>query len=369
MSPRILGAYSAADFDIMGREEGMKLTVRELAGRLGCAFEGDGGVVITGCSSLERAEAGDLVFLAQAKFRKQLEATRAAAAILPPGESFDRLPVIRAENPHLAFVKAVEVFHEPYRPSAGIHPTAVVAAGAKLAPGVSVGALSVVGEGAEIGPGTVIFPLVSIYPRVRIGTDCVLHSGVVVREDVRIGDRVILHNGVSIGADGFGYLPGPDGKKIKIPQVGTVVIEDDVEIGANSAVDRAALGATVIRRGVKIDDLVMVGHNVEVGENAVLIAQVGIGGSSKIGRGAVLSGQAGIPDHIEVGDGAIVAAKTGVTNDIPAGGFVSGSPHLDIRVWRKFWAAAPELYDLLKDVKRLKARLDELETELARLKK
>jgi len=349
----------------------MKLTVRELAERLGCPYEGDGAVEIGGCSSLERAAAGDLVFLApaQPKLRPLLEATAAGAAILPPGELFDRLPVIRSENPHLAFIRAVEIFHRPYRPAPGIHPTAAVSATAKIAAGVSIGALSVVGDGAEVGPGTVIFPLVSIYPRVKVGANCILHSGVVVREEVLIGDHVILHNGVSIGADGYGYLRGPEGTHVKIPQVGTVVIEDDVEIGANSAVDRAALGETVIRKGAKIDDLVMVAHSVEVGENALLVAQVGIGGSSKIGRGAILSGQAGVPDHIDIGDGAVVAAKTGITNDIPAGGFVSGSPHLDIRVWRKFWAAAPELYGLLKDFKRLRARVEELEAELARLKK
>ncbi|MBM3294597.1 MAG: UDP-3-O-(3-hydroxymyristoyl)glucosamine N-acyltransferase [Candidatus Aminicenantes bacterium] len=354
----------------------MKLTVRELAKRLGCPYEGDGELEISGCSSLEggRAGAGDLVFLApsqtasQARLRPLLEATAAGAAILPPGEAFDRLPVIRSENPHLAFIRAVEIFHRPFRPAPGVHPTAAVSPTAKLAPGVSIGALSVVGDEAEIGPGTVIFPLVSIYPRVRIGADCLLHSGVVVREDVRIGDRVVLHNGVSVGADGYGYLRGPDGGHLKIPQVGTVVIEDDVEIGANSAVDRAALGETVIRKGAKIDDLVMVAHNVEVGENALLVAQVGIGGSSKIGRGAILGGQVGVPDHIDIGEGAIAAAKSGITNDIPAGGFVSGSPHLDVRVWRKFWAAAPQLYGLLKEFKRLRARVEELEAELARLK-
>jgi UDP-3-O-[3-hydroxymyristoyl] glucosamine N-acyltransferase len=352
----------------MSPEDGMKLTVGELAEKLGAVYEGDGRVEITGCSSLERAGANDLVFLAQPKLRPKLEASRGAAVILAPGEAFDRIPVIRAENPHLAFVRAVEIFHAPDRPEPGIHPTAAVSPTAKIAASASIGALCVVGDRVEIGPDTAVFPLVSIYPRVRIGAACVLHSGVVVREDVRIGDRVILHNGVSIGADGFGYLRGPGGAYVKIPQVGTVVIEDDVEIGAHSAVDRAALGETVIRCGAKIDDLVMVAHNVEVGENALLVAQVGIGGSSKIGRGAILSGQVGVPDHIEVGDGAIIAAKTGVTNNIPAGAFISGSPHLDVRVWRKFWAAAPRLYDLLKDVKRLTARIEELEAELARLK-
>jgi len=224
--------------------------------------------------------------------------------------------------------------------------------------------MSVVGAGAEIGPGTIIHPLVSIYEGVRVGAGCILHSGVSLREDVRLGDRVILHNGVQIGGDGFGYLPSPDGRHLKIPQVGTVIIEDDVEIGANSTVDRAALGATIVRRGTKIDNLVTVAHNVEVGEDAILVAQVGIGGSSKIGRRAILSGQVGIPDHIDIGEGVIVAAKTGITKNVPAGTMVAGIPHLDIRDWRKLWAVAPQLYDLVKEFKKMKARVAELETAL-----
>ena len=347
----------------------MKITVRQLADRLGLALEGDASVEITGVSSLDKAGPGDLVFYAQAKWRPQLEGTRAAAGILPVDESCDRVPlraVLRAENPHLAFIRAIDLIVPTRRPTPGIHPTACVSPTARLAGDVSVGAMSFIGDGADIGTGTVIFPLVSVYAGVRVGAACRLHSGVSLREDVRLGDRVILHNGVQIGGDGFGYIKGPDGTHVKIPQIGTVVIEDDVEIGANSTVDRAALGTTVIRRGTKIDNLVMVAHNVEVGENAILVAQVGIGGSSKIGRDTILSGQVGIPDHIEVGDGVIVAAKTGVTKNIPAGQIVAGIPHLDIRDWRKLWAVAPQLYDIVKDFKKLKARVAELEAELAR---
>ncbi|MHB8056069.1 MAG: UDP-3-O-(3-hydroxymyristoyl)glucosamine N-acyltransferase [Candidatus Aminicenantales bacterium] len=349
----------------------MKITVQQLADRLGLAFEGDGEVEVTGVSSLEKAGPGDLVFFAQAKLRPLLEATRAAAGILPMGESLDRVPLraaLRAENPHRAFIRAIGLIVPALLPEPGVHPSAFVSPTARLAAGVSVGAMSYVGDGAEIGPGTVIYPLVAIYAGVLVGADCRLHSGVSLREDVRLGDRVILHNGVQIGGDGFGYLPNPDGTHAKIPQVGTVVIEDDVEIGANSTVDRAALGATIIRRGTKIDNLVTVAHNVEIGENAILVAQVGIGGSSKIGRGAILSGQVGVPDHIEIGDGVIIAAKTGITKDVPAGRMVAGIPHLDIRDWRKFWAVAPELYDMFKDLKKLKARVAELEAEIARLR-
>ena len=341
----------------------MRLTVKELAERLGCAYEGDGGTVIARVAALDKAVTGrgDLVFMAGPKFRPLLEATAAAAAILAPGEAFERLPVLRAANPQLAFVRATEIFHPAVRPSPGVHPTASIAPTARLGRNVSVGAGSVVGEGADIGDGTVVHPLVSIYPRAKIGADCILHSHVSLREGVKLGDRVILHNGVVIGGDGYGYIKGDDGRYVKIPQIGTVVIEDDVEIGANSAVDRAALGETVIRRGTKIDNLVTVAHNVEIGENVLLVAQAGVAGSSKVGRNSILSGQVGVPDHIEIGENVIIAAKTGVTNNIPSGSFVSGSPHLDVRIWRKFWACAPQLYDLIKDVKKLRARVEVLE--------
>ncbi len=339
----------------------MKMTVQELAQRLNCAFEGDGGVEITGLASLDAAGTGDLVFLAKPKLREQLEKTQASAAILPPDEKFDRIPVIRAVNPHLAFVRATEFLYKAYRPEPGIHPTASVSASAKIGRDAAIGAFCSVADGADIGEEAVIFPLVTIYPRVKIGQETVIHSGVSIREDVRLGKRVIVHNGVVIGSDGFGYLKTDDGSQLKIPQKGTVVIEDDVEIGANTTIDRAALGETVVRKGVKIDNLVMIAHNVEIGEHSILAAQVGIAGSSKVGRNAILSGQVGIADHITVGDNVIIAAKSGVTKNIPANSFVSGSPHLDIRDWRKVWALMPQMYDIVKDFKKLKARVEELE--------
>ena len=348
----------------MPHEKKPGLTVRELAARLECPFEGDGSVRITGAASLESAGPGDLVFLGNSKHRAALEASRASAAIVPPGEAGVRIPVIRAENPHLAFARAVEIFYKPCRPAPGIHPLAFVASSARLGEDVSIGPMAYVGENVAIGAGTVIHPLASIYPGAKIGKRTVIHSHVSIREGVTVGNDVIIHNGSVIGADGFRYVKGPDGRHVKIPQIGTVIIEDDVEIGANSAIDRAALDATIIRKGAKIDDLVMVGHNVEVGENAILVAQVGISGSSRVGRDAILSGQVGIADHVAVGDGAIVAAKSGVTKNVPGGTMVSGSPHLDVRDWRKFWAVAPRLYDLLKEVKRLRARVEELEKKM-----
>jgi len=337
------------------------LTVAELARLLDCPFEGDGTRRITGISGVENARPGDLVFLASPKLRKRLEGTPAAAAIVHPKEPFRGVPVILSENPHLAFIRAADFFFRPYRPEPGVHPTAVVSPTAQLGRDVAVGALSVVGDGAEIGDGTVLFPLVSVFPRAKIGKDCVLYSHVSVREDVRIGARVILHCGAVIGADGFGYLKLEDGTHAKIPQTGTVVIEDDVEIGAGSAVDRASLGTTVIRRGAKIDNLVQVAHNVEIGENAILAGQVGIAGSSRVGKNAVLAGQVGVADHLDVGDNVIAIAQTGIAQDVPAGAVVAGTPQLDVRDWRKASVLLPQLHDLFKDVKRLKLRVEELE--------
>ncbi|MFZ2052800.1 MAG: UDP-3-O-(3-hydroxymyristoyl)glucosamine N-acyltransferase [Candidatus Aminicenantales bacterium] len=339
-------------------------TVEEMARLLGCRFEGDGTKVISGVAGLETAGAGDLVFLAASKFRRLLEESKATAAIILPDESFRRIPVIFSESPQLTFIRAVELFFQPYRPEPGIHPTAVVSPSARVGKDVAVGALTVIGADVEIGDGTVVFPLVSVYPRVRIGERCIIHSHVSIREDVRVGSRVILHSGGVVGSDGFGYIKLEDGSHKKIPQKGTVIIEDDVEVGANTAIDRAALGQTVIRRGAKIDNLVQVAHNVEVGENAILAGQVGIAGSSRIGKSVVLAGQVGVADHVSIGDNVIAIAQTGIARDVPAGAVVAGTPEMDFRDWRKVSILLPQLYDLVKEMKRLKARVEELEKAL-----
>jgi UDP-3-O-[3-hydroxymyristoyl] glucosamine N-acyltransferase len=338
-----------------------RLKVKDLARLLNCPFEGNGEAEVSGAAGLENAGPGDLIFLSKPKLSPLLETTRAAAVVLPPDLPFDRIPVLRSANPHLTFIRAVELLWKPYRPGPGIHPLAVVSPSARIGRDVAVGALSVIGDEVEIGEGTILFPLVAVYPKVKVGRDCILHSHVSLREGVVLGARVILHNGTVVGSDGFGYLPAEDGSHMKIPQKGTVLIEDDVEVGANTAIDRAALGQTVIRRGTKIDNLVQVAHNVEIGPHSILAGQVGIAGSSKIGRRVILSGQVGIADHVELGDEVVVAAKSGVTKNIPARALVSGSPHLDIREWRKVWASVPQLYDLIKEVRRLRSRVDELE--------
>jgi len=336
-------------------------TVAELAGLLGCPYEGDGTVILTGVADLKVAGEGEVVFMAQRKFRPLLDSSLAAAAILPPDEPCGRMPVIRSSDPQRDFVRAQEFFFFPAYPTPGIHAQAQVSSTARIGQDVCVGAFSVIGDGVEIGNGTVIHPHVTVYPGVKIGTDCVIHSHASLREDVVLGRRVILHNGAVIGADGFGYLPLKDNARKKVPQMGTVIIEDDVEIGANSTVDRGTLGNTVIHRGAKIDNLVQVAHNVEIGENSVVMAQVGIAGSSRTGKNVILAGQAGIPDHIAIGDNSVIAAQAGVISDIPADTMVAGSPHMDIRSWHKAYAALPRLYDLLKEVKQIKKKLDSLE--------
>ena len=337
------------------------VTVAELARLLDCSFEGNGETEIRSVSSLEKAKEGDLVFLAHPKYRGLLEKTKASAAIIPQDEKYERIPVLKSENPHLSFIRAVGLFYKPYRLQPGIHPTALVSPSAKMGKDVAIGAFAYVGDEVEIGEKTVIFPFTAIYPRVKIGKETIIHSHVSIREEIHIGDRVIIHNGVVIGSDGFGFIQGKDRSHIKIPQTGTVIIEDDVEVGANTTIDRASLGETIIRKGTKIDNLVQIAHNVEIGPNSILAAQVGIAGSSKIGKNVILGGQVGVSDHVRIEDNVIAAAQSGVTKDIPADSIIAGSPHLDINIWRKSRALLPQLYDLVKDIKKLKKRVEELE--------
>jgi len=337
------------------------LTVAELARKLQRPYEGDGKVKITGWASLEQARPGDLVFLSKAKFRDRLEKTQASAALLPPGEKFGQRPVIRSPEPYHDFVRVVQMFYRPYRPRPGIHARAQVAETAQLGSDVTIGAYAVIGEDVRIGDGSVIFPHVSIFPGTRLGKKCILHSHAAIRENCLIGNRVIIHNGAVIGSDGFGYIKDSSGRHLKVPQTGRVIIHDDVEVGANSTVDRAALDDTVIGKGTKIDNLVQIAHNVIIGENCILMSQAGVAGSSRLGNNVIVSGQVGIADHLTIEDNVILAAKTGVTNDIPSGTIAAGYPHLEIRTWRKAWASIPRLFDLIRDIRKMKKRLDALE--------
>lgn len=345
----------------MPEKKSVPIRLSALAKQLNCPYKGKGSTLISGISSLEDAEKGDLVFLAHRKYRGQLEHTKASAAIIPADEKFDRIPVIKSENPQLSFINAVGYFFHPYSPEPGIHSLACVSPTAKVGKNVSIGAFSCIGDDVEIGNRTVIFPFVAIYPFTKVGHNCTIHSHVSIREESLIGNRVIIHNGAVIGSDGFGYIQDKRKSHVKIPQKGVVVIQDDVEIGANTTIDRASLGKTIIRKGTKIDNLVQIAHNVEIGSDVILVAQTGIAGSSKLGKKVIAGGQVGIADHVEIGDNVILAAKSGVTKSIPPNSMVAGIPHLDIRDWRKAWVSIPQLYDLLKEIKKLKKKIEILE--------
>jgi UDP-3-O-[3-hydroxymyristoyl] glucosamine N-acyltransferase len=273
--------------------------------------------------------------------------------LLRPDAEEVSIPSLRAAHPYLAFVAAVELFHPPPpRPVPGIHPTAVLAASARLGPGAWIGPHVVIGEGVTIGRDAILHANVTIYDRVSIGDGFTAHAGVVVHEAVQIGHRVVLHAGAVIGSDGFGYLPLPDGIR-KIPHIGTVVLEDEVEIGANTTVDRAAFGATVVGRGTKIDNLVMVAHGCRIGPGCLLAAQSGLSGGTTLGRRVMVGGQAGFAGHLTVGDGAQLAAKAGVHNDVPAGAVYGGYPAVEIRGWRRMMGALPRLPELFRRLRRV----------------
>ena len=264
---------------------------------------------------------------------------------------------MRCADPYLSFSKAIELFYVPPPQPQGIHPTAVIAASATLGRDVSVGAFCVIGEEVVIGDGARLDPHVVIYPQVHIAGGFRAYAHVTIRERVTIGHRVILQSGCVIGGDGFGYVIGADGTARKIVQGGTVTIEDDVEIGANTTIDRAAVGATVIRRGAKIDNLVMIAHGCSIGEGSALAAQVGLSGSTRVGRFVRIGGQVGSAGHLTIGDGAQIAAQSGIPNDVPAGSIVGGYPAVEIHAWRRVSAAVLRLPELLRRVRRIENAL------------
>jgi UDP-3-O-[3-hydroxymyristoyl] glucosamine N-acyltransferase len=331
--------------------------LRELAARLGCELLGDGEVELRGVASLEQAGPGHLTFLANPRYAPRLATTRASAAVVPPGQAAE-LPRLVSGNPYLTFARAVALLVPLPRPAPGIHPSAQVHPTAVLGQDVHLGALAVVGAAARVGARTVVHAHVVLYEDVTIGEDCLLHSGVQVRERCRLGDRVVVQNGAVIGGDGFGFAKDTDGRYHKFPQVGTVVIEDDVEIGALTAIDRAALGETRIGRGTKLDNLVQVGHSVTVGSDSVLCGQVGIAGSSRVGSRVTLAGQVGVAGHLEVGDGAIATAQTGIPASVDPGAVVSGYPAIDNRSWLKASAVFARLPELQRRLRELERRVE-----------
>jgi UDP-3-O-[3-hydroxymyristoyl] glucosamine N-acyltransferase len=332
------------------------LILREIAEHLGCALRGDGEVEIRRVAGIERAGQGDLTFVANIRYLGHLAATRASAVIIHP-ETPTALPALLSTNPYLVFARAVALLHPEARPAPGVDPSARVDPTAVLGEGVHVGALAVIGPRARVGARSLIHPHVVVYADATIGEDCCLHSAVQVREGCRLGNRVIVQNGAVIGSDGFGFAKDDSGRYEKIPQRGIVVLEDDVEIGALTAIDRAALDETRIGRGSKLDNLVQVGHSVTIGEDSVLAGQVGVAGSSRLGSRVTLAGQVGVAGHLTIGDGAIATAQTGIPSDVAPGALVSGYPAIDNRAWLKASALFARLPELLKRVRELERKL------------
>ena len=329
----------------------------DLAAQLGCPLDGDGAIEVLRVATIEQAGPGDLTFLANAKYTSVLSATRASAVIAAPDVAGAPCAVLRTPNPYLIFARATGLLHPQPRPAPGTHVTAVVADDARIGDAVSIGPFVVIGAGAQIGARTVIHPHVVIGPGAMIGADCLLHARVSVRERVVIGARCVLQDGAVVGSDGFGFARRDDGTHEKIPQVATVVIEDDVEIGANTTIDRPAVGETRVKRGAKIDNLVQIAHGVVVGTNALLAAQVGIAGSSIIGDGVMLGGQVGVTGHVTIGDRVRASAKTGLTGNVPADAFVTGYPHMDNLEWRKAQAVFRRLPAMRRQLAELERRL------------
>jgi UDP-3-O-[3-hydroxymyristoyl] glucosamine N-acyltransferase len=340
------------------------LTVGELAARIGARVVGDERRGLAGVAPIETAGPDELTFVANPKYLARLATTRAGAVIVAPaqvppagGRSY-----LVADDPYLAFARALAAFHPPRRPAPGVHPTAWVDPSASLGEGVTVGPFCSVAAGCRLGARVVLVAGVHLGEAVEVGDETTIYPNVTVYAGCRLGQRVIVHGGAVIGADGFGFARTPQGA-VKVPQVGRVVIEDDVEIGANSAIDRATLGETRIGSGTKVDNLVQIGHNVTVGEGTVIVAQAGISGSTRVGRGVTIAGQAGLVGHIEVGDGVVITAQTGVTKDVPAGAVVSGSPHRPHAEFRRMIGAQADLPALRERVRALERQLAALELD------
>ena len=339
-----------------------RVTLRELADRLGCQLHGSGDLIIERVTTLDLAGPGDISFLANKKYAAQVATTRASAVILGNDAPEAPCATLRAKDPYLAFAGAVALLAPDDRPAAGISPHALIADDAVLGAGVSIGPFACIGAGAAIGARTVVHPHAVVYPGATVGDDCVIHAHVSIRERCRLGHRVIVQNGAVIGSDGFGFAPRPDGSYQKIPQVAPVVIEDDVEVGANTTIDRPAVGETRIQAGTKIDNLVQVAHGVHVGRNVMLVAQVGIAGSTSIGDAVVLAGQVGVAGHLHIGKNTKATAQTGIPNSVPDDSFISGYPAIDNREWLKASAVFRRLPELKKAVAALEKRLAALES-------
>lgn len=337
---------------------GARLRLGELAERLGGRpVEGDPGLELTGVASLEDGGPGDVGFVRGARHGPALAASRIGAVIAPPDVDTGGRPTIRSLAPNLDIARAARLLAPELRPGPGVHPRAVVDPTAAVDASASVGPCAVVGARSRIGARTVLHASVTVYPDVSVGADCVIHAGAVLREGTVLGERVILQPGAVLGADGFGYEFDEEGRLEKVPQLGVVVVEDDAEIGALAAIDRARFGATRIGRGVKIDDLVMVGHNCTIGEGSAIVGQSGLAGSTTLGKRVFLMAQAGVANQATLGDGSFVGGRGGVVQDLPPGSRVYGYPAVPERAWHRAMLLLYRLPELARRLRRLERRV------------
>ncbi|MFZ5475633.1 MAG: UDP-3-O-(3-hydroxymyristoyl)glucosamine N-acyltransferase [Myxococcota bacterium] len=331
----------------------MSLRVADLARHVGGVVEGDGDRVVTGVRGLEDAGPEHVSFLANRRYARRMKDTRAGAVLVGPSDKSHGRTVVRCADPYLAFAQALALFSPSPRPSAGVHPLAVVEGRAE---GATVMAFAYVGPGAEVGEGTVVMPHAYVGRDARVGKGCTLMPGSAVMDGCVVGDRAWLNPGAVVGGEGFGFVPTATGL-VKIPQTGRVVVADDVEIGSNSCVDRAAMGDTTVGRGTKIDNLVQVGHGAEIGEHCLLVSYAGVAGSTRVGNRVVFAARAGALGHLEIGDGVVLGADALLTEDVPAGERRSGIPAIQHRRWLRVAASLPELPELLARVRALEEKL------------
>jgi UDP-3-O-[3-hydroxymyristoyl] glucosamine N-acyltransferase len=336
------------------------MRLRDIAEALGCRLVGDGEIEIDGVAGMEHAAAGQLTFLANPKYAPKVRHTKASAILVAEALSGMEIACLVSENPYLDFARALALFYQPPRPAPGIHPMASVSPSATLGKNCSVGAFAVIGDHVKVGDNAIIHPHVVLYEGVQVGDDFLAHSHATVREFCRVGNRVTLQNSVVVGGDGFGFARRADGVQVKIVQSGVTVIEDDVEIQTLTSIDRATVGETRVKRGAKIDSLVQVGHACTVGEDNIICAQTGLAGSTVLERNVVLAGQVGSSGHLTVHEGAVVYAQSGIGGDVEKGGRISGSPAFAANEWLRAATAFQKLPELLKSVRELKKKVDEL---------
>jgi UDP-3-O-[3-hydroxymyristoyl] glucosamine N-acyltransferase len=343
-------------------------TVKEIADYIGGVVRGDGALEISGLGTLETAGPDALTFLANPKYASKVAETSAGAVIMPPGSERYGRTAIEVSNPYLGFAKLLTLFYtEPHEPM-GVLPAAIVSDSAAIGEGASIYPGACIGRNVVIGKRTVIYSGAVLYDDVIIGEECTIHANAVVRERCRVGNRCIIQPGAVIGSDGFGYAPDGGGY-FRIPQIGIVVLEDDVEIGANSCIDRAAIEVTRIGRGTKLDNLVQIAHNCQIGEDCMIVSQVGISGSTKVGNHVTLAGQVGVAGHITIGDNVLVGGQSGVAGSLPPNAAYSGSPTMPHKEWLKSSMVVPRLPELKKTVSALEKRIAELEAKLNQISK